>query len=92
MHSQNGSAPRAKSREFNRPSFSKEQAQELLLENLLSAERTWPAPRGQGIDRSEGRWGDEDVPRRVWHRRWRQGRPVFTGDGRGGRHARQARL
>lgn len=45
---QNGSAPGPRAGEFNRPSFSKEQAQELLLENLLSAERSVASPQRSG--------------------------------------------
>lgn len=37
-------SPRAKSRGIQRPSFSKKQAQELLLENLLSSERSVASP------------------------------------------------
>ena len=45
---QHGSAPGPRAGELNRPSFSKEQAQELLLENLLSAERSVASPQRSG--------------------------------------------
>lgn len=45
---QHGSAPGPRAGELNRPSFSKEQAQELLLENLLSAKRSVASPQRSG--------------------------------------------